>query len=79
MRRPLGLSPESTRLSTEHLTGSACNRQKANEIFDNLSSGNTKLWQPMIDDYRNYYGVYTAKLTLAGQVLLNSCAQIMNI
>ena len=33
----------------------------------------------MIDDYRHYYSVYTAKLTLASQVLLNSCAQIVNI
>ena len=38
-----------------------------------------KLWQPMIDDYIHYYCVYTAKLTLASQVLLNSCAQIVNI
>ena len=73
-------------------TGSSCNRQKANEIFHDLSSCNTrsinelvsgailhKLWQPMIDDYIHYYCVYTAKLTLASQVLLNSCAQIVNI
>ena len=33
----------------------------------------------MIDDYRHYYSVYTAKRTLASQVLLNSCAQIENI
>ena len=74
------------------ITGSSCNRQKANEIFQNLSSCNTrsinelvlgailhKLWQPMIDDYIHYYCVYTAKLTLASQGLLNSCAQIVNI
>ena len=80
------------RLSTEYLIGSSCNRQKANEIFRNLSSCNTrsinelvsgailhKLWQPMIDDYIHYYCVYTAKRTLASQVLLNSCAQIVNI
>ena len=33
----------------------------------------------MIDDYIHYYCVYTAKLTLASQVLLNSCAQILNV
>ena len=70
--------------------GSSCNRQKA--IFHDLSSCNTrsinelvsgailhKLWQPMIVDYIHYYCVYTAKLTLASQVLLNSCAEIVNI
>ena len=36
--RPQGLSP---RLSAGHLIGSSCNRQKANEIFHNLSSCNT--------------------------------------
>ena len=29
-------------LSAEHLIGSSCNRQKANEIFHNLSSCNTR-------------------------------------
>ena len=84
--RPQGLSPESTRFSAEHLIGSSCNSQKANEIFHNLSSCNTRsvnelvsgailyklqLVQPMIDDYIHYYCAYTAKLTLASQVLLN--------
>ena len=90
--RPQWLSPESTRFSAEHLIGSSCNRQKTNEIFHNLSSCNTrsinelvsgailhKSRQPMIDDYIHYYCVYTAKLTLASQVLLNSCAQILNV
>ena len=74
------------------ITGRSCNRQKANANFHNLSSCNTrsinelvsgatlhKLWQPMIDDYIHYYCVYTAKLTLASQVLVSSCAQIVNI
>ena len=30
----------------------------------------------MINDYLHYYCIYTAKLTLASQVLLNSCAEI---
>ena len=92
--RPQWLSPESTTFSAEHLIGSSYNRQKANEIFHNLSSCNTRsinelisgailhklqLVQPMIDDYIHYYCVYTAKLTLASQVLLNSCAQTLNI
>ena len=92
--RPEGLSPESTRFSAEHLIGSSCNRKKANEIFHNLSSCDTRsinelvsgailhklqLVQPMIYDYIHYYSVYTAKLTLASQVLLNSCAQTLNI
>ena len=38
-----------------------------------------QLVQPMIYDYIHYYSVYTAKLTLASQVLLNSCAQTLNI
>ena len=81
-------------LSAEHLIGSSCNRQKAKEIFHNLSSCNTRsinelvsgailhklqLVQPMIYDYIHYYSVYTAKPTLASQVLLNSCAQTLNI
>ena len=44
-----------------------------------LFRGNIKLLQlvqPMIDDYIHYYCVYTAKLTLASQVLLNSCTQL---
>ena len=40
--RPKGLSPESTRFSAEYLIGSFCNRQRANEIFHNLSSCNTR-------------------------------------
>ena len=39
---PQGLSPESTRFIAEHLIGSSCNSQKANEIFYNLSSCNTR-------------------------------------
>ena len=35
-----GLS-ESTRFSAEHLIGSSCTRQNANEIFHNLLSCNT--------------------------------------
>ena len=92
--RPQWLSPESTRFSAEHLIGSSCNRKKANEIFHNLSSCDTRsinelvsgailhklqLVQPMIYDYIRYYSVYTAKPTLASQVLLNSCAQTLNI
>ena len=88
--RPQGLSPESTTFSAEHLIESSCNRQKANEIFHNLSSCNTRrslfqgqfyingnlcsLWRMTI-----YTTVYTPKLTLASQMLLNSCAQILNI
>ena len=82
------------RFSAEHLIGSSCNRKKANEIFHNLSSCDTRsineivsgailhklqLVQPMIYDYIHYYSVYTAKPTLASQVLLNSCAQTLNI
>ena len=37
-----------------------------------------KLVQLMIDDYLHYC-VYTAKLILVSQVLLNSCTQILNI
>ena len=63
---PQWLSPESTRFSAEHLIGSSCNRQKANEIVHNLSSCNirsinelvsgailhkSQLVQPMICDY----------------------------
>ena len=33
----------------------------------------------ILDDYIHYYCVYTAKRTLASQVLLNSCAQIVNM
>ena len=40
--RPQWLSLESTRFCAEHLIGSSCNRQKANEIFHNLSSCNTR-------------------------------------
>ena len=92
--RPQGLSPESTLglvLSISQEAPAAGKRQMK-LIFHNLSSCNTrsinelvsgailhKLWQPMIDDYIHYYCVYTAKLTLASQVLLNSCAQIVNI
>ena len=83
--RPQGLSPEE-----QGLVG----KTEANKIFHNLSSCNTRsinelvsgailhklqLVQPMIDDYIHYYCVYTAKLTLASQVLLNSCAEIVNI
>ena len=66
---PQGPSPESTRFIGEHLIGSSCNRQKANESFHDLSCCNTKNinelvsgailhnWQfaqIMIDDYIHY-------------------------
>ena len=38
-----------------------------------------QLVQRIRDYYIHYYCVYTVKLTLASQVLLNSCAQIRNI
>ena len=80
-------------LIAEHLIGSSYNSQKANEIFQNLFSCNTRsinelvsgailhkrqLVQLMIDGYIHYC-VYTAKLTLASQRLLNSSAQLLNI
>ena len=92
--RPQGLSPESTRFSTEHLDQRELLQQAKGKMkffitcplatpgaSMNLFQGAIlhKLWQPMIDDYIHYYCVYTAKLTLASQVLLNSCAQIVNI
>ena len=75
--RPQWLSPESTRFSAEHLIGSSCNRQKANEIFHNLSSCNNRsfnklvsgailhklhLVQPMIDRW-----LYTLLLCIHSQ------------
>ena len=92
---PQGLAPESTRLSAEHLIGSSYNRQKTNEIFHNLSSCNTRSINElvsgaillkrqlgqlhvMINDYVHHC-LYTAKLTLASLVLLNSCAKLLNI
>ena len=35
--------------------------------------------QPMIDEYIHYYCVYTVKLILASQVLLNSSVLTLNI
>ena len=91
--RPQELSPEEQGLVLSISSGApATGKNEANKIFHNLSSCNTrsinelvsgailhKLWQPMIDDYIHYYCVYTAKLTLESQVLLNSCAEIVNI
>ena len=91
--RPQGLSPEEQGLVLSISSGApATGKTEAHKIFHNLSSCNTrsinelvsgailhKLWQPMIDDYIHYYCAYTAKLTLASQGLLNSCAQIVNI
>ena len=93
--RPQGLSPEEQGLVLSISSGApATGKTEANKIFHNLSSCNTRsinelvsgailhklqLVQPMIDDYIHYYCVYTAKLTLASQVLLNSCAQTLNI
>ena len=91
--RPQGLSPEEQGLVLSISSGApATGKTEAHKIFHNLSSCNTrsinelvsgailhKLWQRMTDDFIHYYCVYTAKRALASQVLLNSCAQIVNI
>ena len=58
---------------------SSCNTRSINELVSGAILHKLQLVQPMIYDYIRYYSVYTAKPTLASQVLVNSCAQTLNI